>query len=384
MVRHALLVLLPGLLACSEGEDFAKDGAGSDAGSDAGADAGADADAGPDVNPPNGTWELADDMYAALQEHKTALLGDGRVLLAGGTGPAGVTDRAEVFDLKTGSWTRTEDMLVARSEHKLVTLGDGRVLAIGGSSMPSGAEPLVESEIYDRDTGAWEAVGDLNEARVYASAVSLLDGRAMVCGGVSGCEVFDPGAGEWTEVSGSAAVAARAEIAVLEGGRVLCVMADRTRIYDPDADEWEDAAPLGTARFLPELVRLDDGSVLAIGGTTGSDYFATCELFDPSDGEWTPTGDLATPRTLAFAGLLPGGWVLVAGGRTDWSGPAPESTDSTEVYDPATGEWFEAAPLNSPTQESPGVVFPTGEVMVCGGWSGSWPLDTTEVYTEAD
>ena len=132
---------------------------------------------------PGTGWSAANPMKTARFDHASARLGDGRVLVAGGsdgTGKALAT--AEIYDPNTGQWTLTGSMLAARFGLTLSTLADGHVLAVGGYSSAS-SPALASAELYDPKTGHWAATGPLAEGRRYQSATVLSDGRVLVVGG---------------------------------------------------------------------------------------------------------------------------------------------------------------------------------------------------------
>jgi hypothetical protein len=67
---------------------------------------------------------------------------DGRILIAGGRDDWGAVAYAELYDEVTGTWTRTNDMRVARTSPATALLADGRVLLAGGGVVePPSAHP---------------------------------------------------------------------------------------------------------------------------------------------------------------------------------------------------------------------------------------------------
>ncbi|CAF0977583.1 unnamed protein product, partial [Adineta steineri] len=62
-----------------------------------------------------------------------SVLGNGKVLVAGGSGTSsGYLNSAELYDPTAGIWTTTGNMNVARYYHTASVLGNGTVLAAGG------------------------------------------------------------------------------------------------------------------------------------------------------------------------------------------------------------------------------------------------------------
>ena len=75
------------------------------------------------------------------------------------------------------------------------------MLVVGGRA---GQASLSSCEVFDPDSGDWNEVGDLNEARTAHSAVLLYTGNVMVVGGYSSgsflqsTEFFNPETAVWT------------------------------------------------------------------------------------------------------------------------------------------------------------------------------------------
>ncbi|MGI8329749.1 kelch repeat-containing protein [Actinomadura scrupuli] len=191
-------------------------------------------------------------------------------------------------------------------------------------------------------TGQWTSTGDLPSARTWSGQhdgpLVLSGGKVLVAGGADG----------------SATALAQASL------------------YDPAAKTWAATGALHTPRRLHTATLLDNGKVLVAGGITGAAAFpapgvASAELFDPATGTWTVTGAMHTARWGHSAVLLPGKKVLVAGGSTTRSGQSVKALRSAEIYDPATGEWTEVAPMTDARSGHPAVVLNTGRVLVAGG-----------------
>lgn len=87
--------------------------------------------------------------------HSATLLPGGRVLVVGGVDSVidgGVAlASAELYEAGAGSWSATESMLAARRGYTTTLLGDGTVLVAGGSGSDFGA--LVSAELFDPGTG---------------------------------------------------------------------------------------------------------------------------------------------------------------------------------------------------------------------------------------
>src|SRR5204862_5288121 len=89
-----------------------------------------------------------------------------------------------------------------------------------------------------------------------------------------------------------------------------------------------------------------NGKILVAGGIdAGATIQATAELYDPATGVWTSTGNMRKARAYYTATLLKNGKVLVAGGCTNNNCSA--ATNTTELYDPASGTWRTAGKMST-------------------------------------
>ncbi|MFL2751506.1 MAG: kelch repeat-containing protein, partial [Dehalococcoidia bacterium] len=111
--------------------------------------------------------------------------------------------------------------------------------------------------------------------------------------------------------------------------------------------EFRRAEDMGAKRSGLNAVLLNDGTAFIFGGRTdGSsgfwlNYNFTSEIFDGNTDTWTMSGEMNTARADAIGIVLSDGKVLAAGGE----GEQNKAINSTEIWDPATGEWTEISPL---------------------------------------
>jgi|GEM_PF-301044 len=294
--------------------------------------------------PSAASWDTAADPAVRL--------GNGRLLVAGGTGSGGEpVDAVALFDPVSNVWSAGPALVTARHGHTTTRLADGRILVAGGLSTSDSPTGSVES--YDPLADAWSAAPTgLGTARYGHSATRLADGRVLVAGG--------------TASRGTDGIAA------------ALVSAER---FDPATGAWTTVAPMTDARTGHQAVLLPDGRVLVIGGlllTGGPDPagapLAYCELFDPQTGDWTAAGSLGTPRVGHQATLLADGTVLVTGGDAagvDADGVFdPGSRATAERYDPGTDVWSPAASMPGPRTRHRAVLLRSGRVLVAGGTAG--------------
>ena len=303
----------------------------------------------PEVSVSIGSFSKTRLMADKRERHGSVILNDGRVLVVGGRGRGvhGALQQgfwnasAEVFDPITGDWSGTSEMTDARVAMGTAVLKDGRVLVAGGSGNKRVA--LNTTEIWDPATGTWTQSGDMTFFREEVVMVVLHDGRPFVTGGlnedlstIGTTEVYDPVTATWTETAPMSIVRAFHTATVLQDGRVLIVGGGKAdppffksvEIYDPETDTWSAAAEISRGRALHSATLLDDGRVLIIGGRG---KLTLAEIYDPELDEWVSAGDTSLPRAQHTATMLQDGRILVVGGVG--------FLEMAEFYDPKTGEW---------------------------------------------
>jgi Abnormal spindle-like microcephaly-assoc'd, ASPM-SPD-2-Hydin/Galactose oxidase, central domain len=104
-------------------------------------------------DPSTGVWTLTGSMAIAVSNRMTALLSDGKVLVAGGNliGYLTFFSEAELYDPVAGTFTPTASMLVARFAGTAILLASGEVLVAGGENT-SGV--LASAELFQESAPA--------------------------------------------------------------------------------------------------------------------------------------------------------------------------------------------------------------------------------------
>lgn len=335
----------------------------------------------------SGAWTPIAAMGRARAGHTASLLLDGRVLVAGGTGcrrtctDADALATAELYDPASGAWAQTTNMHVSRSGHAAVVLGDGRVLVAGGRGIDPAAERLPvrypaslrSAELYDPRTGRWSTLRAMHRGRAGQFAATLRDGRAVMAGGYEGTiapyagggsaqggaesgltpetvEVFDSATGAWT-LSPRSRISSIGWIGTRTDGTVVALGGlnrETIQVYDPDRNRWsEPEERSGLAADRSTVVRLDDTRVLSTGGLGGlsdTDARAVAETAVLSDGadRWTPVAAMTTSRVRHTAVRLTDGTVLVYGGYQYRDGLLRRGrlpVMTSEIYDPEADRW---------------------------------------------
>ena len=129
-------------------------------------------------DPTSGLWHATGNLTTRRVKHAATLLPDGRVLITGGSpdNQWHPVRSAEIFDPHTNKFTAISQMELARFKIPDATavLKNGRILIAGGAA---------EVEVYDNAAGKFFRAGSLDEAHYFASTTLLKDGRALITGG---------------------------------------------------------------------------------------------------------------------------------------------------------------------------------------------------------
>ena len=198
--------------------------------------------------------------------HVAALLGTGKVLIAGG-GRGGMPggyisyDTAEMYDPATSSFTPIRaHMKSDRVGAAAVKLNDGRVLIVGGKSGRvvtsrhrnlSSLTPLNTAEIFDPESGTFIKTGDMSAPHYLGTATLLNDGNVLVVGG-------------WTI-----------------RGPIVVGMRD-AEVYQPETNRFSRAGQTNVARLTNTATLLNDGEVLIAGGVAEKGLItASVEFYSP-------------------------------------------------------------------------------------------------------
>ncbi|MFO7532981.1 MAG: kelch repeat-containing protein [Candidatus Limnocylindrales bacterium] len=312
-------------------------------------------------------------------EHTAALLGNGSILLVGGSAalgegplasaeiwtppPAGRaggvgTDTPElVLPLPSGipvGIAPAGEMTTRRSEHTADLLDDGRVLIVGGAD----GSP---AELFEPETGMFAPTGSMSESRVYHTATRMGDGTVLVVGGLNEpatAEIYDPLTGRFTPTGAPLTQRGAAEAILLRDGRVLGISGPSAELYDPRTRAFSLLTESGLLKGQGLLASLPDGRVLVVGSNRRRGQ-AEAALFDPASGTFSPVvvdRELLDGHTLTS---LPDGRVLLAGGWAD--------LEASHLYDPASGTFEPTGHLRVPRAEHEAVALPDGRVLLFGG-----------------
>ncbi len=228
--------------------------------------------------------------------HTAVLLNDGKVLLAGGVTSGWVfLESAELYDPNTNSFSPTGNMTTARESHTATVLRNGMVLITGGHrGRRSSIVIYASAELYDPASGRFTSTEDMQTRRHKHDAVRLDNGRVLVLGGsderdddgqYSSVELFDPNTGSFEAVGEMNAPRYKFQgtSIQLRTGKVLLMGGARiSEVYDPVTNQFNWVGDLGTARLFATTTLLPDGRVVLAGGYgLHSPASANCWVFQP-------------------------------------------------------------------------------------------------------
>jgi hypothetical protein len=218
--------------------------------------------------------------------HTSTLLGDGRVLVAGGNSGAEDLSSAEIFDPVSGAWSATDSMTLSRREARSILLPTGEALVVGGYDSATISHD--SSETFDPSANG--GVGAFQSPRpmtygVYGHSLSLLGTtHVLLTGGEQNFSAglapqdqrFDVAAQAWTALPVGALRAYAASVATATGvvtfggcqddGFNCAVAAPSVLHYASDGAQ-SSLGPMPGPRAYLGAVRLSDQRAIVVGGT---------------------------------------------------------------------------------------------------------------------
>ena len=273
-------------------------------------------------------------MSTRRAAHTATLLGNGKVLVAGGfAGDKNSLASAEIFDPKTNTFSSASNMNFTRAGHSATVLPDGKVLVAGGYN----GNYLDSAEIYDLNTGKFTPTGKMTMPRSEHVAVLLDNGKVLLIGGV--------GTG-WTFRAGA-------------------------ELYDPQTNTFVKTGNMSAARESHTATLLKDGNVLITGGHQGRrsaiTIYASAEIYNTANGSFTATANLTVKRHKHDATLLKDGTVLIVGGSDERDSRGAYT--SAEIYNPKTKTFAKIGEMNLSRYKLQGttVLLKNGKILIAGG-----------------
>jgi hypothetical protein len=302
-------------------------------------------------DPVTGAFEQGPAMTWVRKSHTATVLDDGRVLIAGGVGLNGtIVDTWQVallYDPASNSFATPVAMKYQRANHTATLLGDGRVLIAGGTV---GSRELQTTEIFDPRTASTCAGPTLSEPRAYHGAARVGQQGVALIGGQGSGRVLGSiefvsvgGCTEGTSQPGPSLNVARSHpmVGVIPGSDAILVVGGfsnavtdeqhGTAVSDIeliDVNRQNVAAStvrcsglsLAEARGAAALVSLPDGFLVAGGVGASSQVLGSAERIRFDDvgacdaAIESTAGALGMPRGGPVGTALVGGDVLITGG----------------------------------------------------------------------
>ena len=283
-----------------------------------------------------------------------------------------------------GHWSALADMQDSRLYYTSALLADGRVIVAGGEYSDAGGD-TDRAEIYDPVANNWTSIGNPGWGQI-GDAVSCLlaDGRLLMGNLTDGrTALYDPTSNTWTATGSMAARSNEETWTLLPDGSVVtvsCADHPHAERYIPATGTWISAGSTpvelvqGSSIEIGPALLLPDGRVFAVGAT-GHTALYTPSGDQTGTGSWAAGPDFPTDssgRLLkakdAPGCLLPNGRVLcVAGPAGDAAGDWPSPTMFFE-FDGANLDRVPDPPnAGTVIYEGRMLLLPTGEVLYSAG-----------------
>ena len=247
---------------------------------------------------PAGNLYIEDTLDQRIRKVSNGII---TTIAGGGSTPALIAKSAGAF-AATGSMSRP------RIGHTATLLGNGKVLIAGGFEYPnvlvlmgseyppSGSAAIATSELYDPGTATFAPTGSMNPPLGYSTATLLADGRVLIVGApppykfldVAGAQLYDPSTGAFTSV-GNLINISRPVTATL-------------RLFTP-------TGRIG-GHYTPSATLLPNGNALIAEGSCDP-VSGRSELYDTSTGTFSPAPGSLCINIGEAAILLPNGNVLI-------------------------------------------------------------------------
>ena len=303
----------------------------------------------------------------------------------------------------SGTFTPTGNMIHARSFHISVKLKNGKVLIAGGGNKRGYSIFSNTAEIYDPDTGQFQATGNMNSPRGMFTATLLNSGKVLVAGGLDGyypmksAEIYDPNTGIWTSLSAELFSERYNHSAVLLGdGTVLIaggaigtttdqnpVITYGAEIFDPVTESFTVTNTLNVARHTHFSTLLNDNTAFLFGGITTDNYISnTSEIYNPITSSFSLADGFTPMRAEINQGgtILKDGNVFLAGGL----GHGNKIINSVDLFNVTTKSFVPLPSMKWVRASHSVILLDNGNVLVAGGLSTYEPVATGEVFDVAN
>jgi N-acetylneuraminic acid mutarotase len=348
---------------------------------------------------------LPSGMAQARGSHSAVLLDNGLVLITGGEDENNhILKSAEIYNPANDSFTLLgPSMTTARRDHTSVKLKNGTVLLIAGVNQNLGF--LKDIEIFNPSTSTFRAAGEMIEDRKEGFSATLLpDGNVLITGGqgdidrdtLRSAELYNAQTGMFEALpdmndgrSSHFAILFQNDAYVLIGGGYMTVIGgawDSLELYDIKNKVFQRANPMhfGRAAVQDAVASTSNGDVIVFGGdalSLESTELRNAEHIRSADISSSVIGGLNNFRIWHTSTSLQDGTVLITGGigpqLSLFEPAAPVAT--AEIYDPVTDIFVPTSGLmKSARAFHTATRLGDGTVLITGG--GISDTDTAELY----
>jgi hypothetical protein len=292
-----------------------------------------------------GMWQTFNVPNAPARAYASVTtLIDGRILVAGGKDSAGQPTTSAGFVAPDLSWQDTTPLNVPRWGHQSILLGDGRVLVYGGSTIGGGTS---SAEIFDPVTSSWSLAGFVRNTST--PPVLLPSGKVLLLPD----EIYDPVPQTSTQINGATQLASSPGSSgfagVLRDDASVYVAGGSTNggttllagVYTPSTDSTRAVSPISDGNVPSGYpILLPDGRIFVKVFYVVLQKFARADFFvyDFASDHYGQSGVTTVGAPL----LLPTGKALVFGATS-----AETFDPSTNLNNPAAAPSFSAVPLLS-------------------------------------
>ncbi len=292
-------------------------------------------------------------------------------------------------DYVAGTWTRVADSITARKYFASAVLADGRFVVAGGEySDASGSNTQDEStkcEIYDPVANNWTAfssppgvlrLGD-------AACCMLADGRLLVADlDTTNTFTLDPNTLQWVLAANGGAKATLSDEeswVLMPDGTVVtpqCASPPNAEKYDPASDKWVTAGTIAadivenTSSEIGPGLLLPNGRAFFVGSKSGNTALYTPGSTPTAAGTWAAGPSIPTAQGGQARGSKDGPGALEPGGKVLFPA-APVDGTKANYLSPCRFFEFDGSSIvlvsrppntNCPTYKGRLLVLPSGDI----------------------
>src|SRR5713226_9522485 len=267
-------------------------------------------------DPIAGTWAsppVAAPILTARAYARAAALGGQLYVVGGCTNPScgGISAVLEMYDPGSNGWSSKASMPTARFDMAVGVI-NGKLYVAGGSG-PSG--PVGVLEVYDPATNSWTSKTSMTTARS-AAAAGVINGKLYVAGGstaggpVGTLETYDPALDSWSTLASLSAPQSFAGGAALNGALYVvsgittgATPVSTVQAYDPGSNTWTNKTAITSALYDGQPVAIG-GLIYAAGNSSGNTPSLTLQVYTPGEVTWS--SDTTAVATIDNTGLATG------------------------------------------------------------------------------